>query len=190
MSAESEQWEIYEWHRRLQLEKGLRTNLAADIEHKIGNQTSAARLRALNFLLASEYRGADRFADEERTYHLLHEQYPNDPLPLVFLAGSKLYCQEQAEAALLLIEEAIPIADRSGNFRRLALGVKARIALELRAYSEIEGILRALLALKFEPSNLDCGIERDFFDRLPADVIDKGRAQEYDRHARRARPRT
>jgi hypothetical protein len=183
MDAESEQRQMQAWYLQLQRERGVRANLADAIEQKIKSESNIDRLRALNFLLALEYMSAGRFADEERTYRTLHGQYPDDPLPLIFLAESKLHCQDLPEAGLPFIEEAMQIANRSGNFRRHALGVKARIALRLGAYDQIEDLLRALLALKFERGNRDCAIERDFFDRTPAGLIDEKLAHEYDLHS-------
>jgi tetratricopeptide (TPR) repeat protein len=185
MNEEPEERQIHQWYRDLQIARGSRASLVDAIEQRIGAETNLARLRALDFLLAGEYCSDGRYAEEEAVYRALHRQYPQDPLPLVFLAGSKLYFHDQPEQAMQLIEEALEIANRTGNFRRLALGVKARTALHIGAHQIIPEILRDILALKFEPGNRDCGIERDFFDRTPAGFIDEQLAEEYDRRSRR-----
>ena len=80
-----------------------------------------------------------------------------------------------------IIDEAIDRAMRSGNFRRDALGTKARIALGLKDYGVVEEVLKQLMGLKFVHGNVDCGIERDFLDRLPPGAIDAKVASDYDR---------
>jgi hypothetical protein len=46
-----------------------------------------------------------------------------------------------------VIDRAIEEAYRSANYRRLALGVKARIALAQEKFSVVEEVLRRLLQL-------------------------------------------
>jgi hypothetical protein len=62
------------------------------------------------------------------------------------------------------VDKAIERARASGNFRRNALGVKARIAEKLRRYDLIAAVLREIMTIKFAESRVDVGLERDFVD--------------------------
>jgi hypothetical protein len=83
-----------------------------------------------------------------------------------------------------IIDRAIEAAYRSGLFRRQALGVKARIALQLERHDVVEGVLRDILLLKFTRKNVDVGRERDILDRLPPGSIDGEVARQYDEFCR------
>ena len=82
------------------------------------------------------------------------------------------------------IDRAIPVAYRSGVFRRHALATKARIALKLKRYDIVEGILKDILQLTFTRKNVDIGRERDILDRLPPGSIDPEVARQYDEFCR------
>jgi hypothetical protein len=138
-------------------------------------------------LLASEYSFYGQHDDADKIYWDLHYQTPNEPMPLISLAEKRLYYQDNPSDAMQIIDRAIPIAMESRHFRRLALGVKARVALALRAYDIVEDVLKQLMSLKFTRQNADCGIERDFLDRLPPGVIDEQIFQDYDTYSGRAR---
>jgi hypothetical protein len=46
------------------------------------------------------------------------------------------------------------------------------------------------MELKFGPGHVDCGIERDFFDRLPPGVINDDVARRYDKFScEKAKPK-
>src|SRR6185437_11017046 len=74
---------------------------------------------------------------------------------------------------------AVSVAMKAGVFRREALGMKARIALELSDYAMVQGVLRDIMALAFTRGNLDIGAERDFFDAWPPASIDPDVAKVY-----------
>jgi hypothetical protein len=47
--------------------------------------------------------------DAEAVYLDLHRLFPNDPLPLIWLAEQKLYYEDQPEAAISIPAAAIPM---------------------------------------------------------------------------------
>jgi hypothetical protein len=174
----------HHWYLDLQRAKGIGSDVIAEVQQRIKEESDAEELRSLHLLLAAEYAYHGRLADAEIVLRKLSEQAPDDPYPLISLAEKKLYYGNNHESTLPIIDQAIEVAFRSGDFRRYALGVKARIALKLRAFDIIEDVLQLLLKLTFEPGNHDCAIERDFFDRLPAGAIDKTLARQFDEFAR------
>jgi tetratricopeptide (TPR) repeat protein len=180
MDDEADQRYIQEWYLDLLLAHGSRNSLIDPIEQKLKVETAPGRLRELHFFLAGQYKYVGRYEDAESIYRLLHQQDPDDPFPLTFLAETYLNYKEDPQTALAIIEDAIKIAMRTGKFRRHALGVKARAALELDAYDLVEDVLRTILSLKFVRGNFDCGVERDFFDRLHPGVIDEKVARDFD----------
>jgi hypothetical protein len=174
-----------EWH--LGLPSNIRNSPAiiGEIEKRIVDETNPDCLKTLKLMLAGEYSLYERNADAKAAYLDLILQYPDDPLPIISLASHAFYCERRPEMALEIINRAIEIATKSQNFRRYALGSKARIALSLGAHGIVEDVLRQLMHLKFNPGNIDCGVERDFLDRSPKGAIDQHLAKEYDDFYRR-----
>jgi hypothetical protein len=126
-----------------------------------------------------------RFDEAERIYLMLFNQSPDEPMPLISLAGQKLYFEEDPAAAMPVIDRAIEAAYRSNNFRRLALGTKARIALAQGKFKVVEEVLRRLLQLTHDKRGVDIAPERDFFDRLPPGAINETVARRFDHYSRR-----
>jgi tetratricopeptide (TPR) repeat protein len=164
--------EINEWCARLYFSDGASALLPA-LRRRLSNEADREKLRALRLALAHELRLVDRLIEAEKLLRVIHDEFPDDPMPLICLASNKHYAEGDPQSALPIIEDAIEIAHRSGTFRRFALGAKARIAHELKRYDLIEDVLRQLLDLTFSKNNFDCAVERDFFDRLPSGVIDE-----------------
>jgi hypothetical protein len=81
-----------------------------------------------------------------------------------------------------IVDRAVAAAMAAGVFRREALGVKARVAVELRDFVLVENVLQQIMALIFTRGNADIGVERDFFDRLPFGSIDPDVARAYDEY--------
>ena len=175
---------VYEWLTTLPKGVVKSGRIIDELEKRIILETDLDELRTLRELLAHEYRGRGRHSEAEALYLKLHSDQPNDPLPLISLAGAKVYSQDHPEEAMPIIDKAIEIATRSGNFRRYALGTKARVALALKGYEIVEDVLKQLMNLKFVDGNIDCGVERDFFDQLPPGAIDENVAKDYDRFAK------
>jgi hypothetical protein len=175
--------EIYRWHREWQQSQPERDIIPA-LEDRIGRETHPSRLHSLRYLLASAQRDRGNYAASEATFLADFDADPEDPQPLIFLVSQKLYWEEQPEAAMRVTECAVEVALRVGMWRRHALGVKARVALALDRPAVVEEVLRQLLALTFTRGNADCGVERDFLDRLPPGSIDADVARAYDEYCR------
>jgi hypothetical protein len=172
---------VYEWFMTRPMDMFKSGRIIDELERKIMLETDLGGLMALRELLAHEYAGRGRHSEAEALYLMLSSQQPDDPLPLISLAGAKLYYQNRPDEAMPIIDKAIDLAMKSGNLRRDALGTKARIALGLKSYGIVEDVLKQLINLKFVRGNSDCGIERDFFDRLPPGAIDPEVASDYDK---------
>jgi hypothetical protein len=193
MTAESagpSEFERWYFERRRAIFKGeagcgAEEELLDAIRQRIKEETDEENRRGLKFTLSTEYAIQERYPEAEVVLLGLHDENPDEPLPLISLAGQKLYYEEKPEAAMPIINRAIEVAYRSNVFRRLALGTKARIAHALKEYGIVEDVLNQLMQLKFGPGDVDCGIERDFLDRLPAGTISEEVARKYDRFSQR-----
>jgi hypothetical protein len=62
-------------------------------------------------------------------------------------------------------------ACRTGFFRREALGVKARILLQLGRGEALSQVLEEIMSLQIAKDVPDVGRERDFVDRAPPGLI-------------------
>ena len=179
--------EVYRWYEDVE-----RTSVGIEairaLKERIDGEPDAAKRRELKLILAQEYRHEEDYAACEAIYLQLFEARLDDPVPLIKLAEQKLYFERQPEAAMRIIDRAIEVAYGLGNFRRNALGVKARIALAMKDFRIVEGVLTRIMQLGFEFGNTDVGFMRDFFDRLPPGSIDPEVARQYDEHYREADP--
>jgi tetratricopeptide (TPR) repeat protein len=179
--------EVYRWYEDVE-----RTSVGIEAIHilkeRIDSEPDALKRRELKLILAQEYKQEENYAACETIYLQLFETKPDDPVPLMKLAEQKLYFERQPEAAMRIIDRAIEAAYGSGNFRRNALGVKARIALAMEDFAIVEGVLIRIMQLGFEYGNTDAGFRRDFFDRLPPGSIDPEVARQYDEYCREAEP--
>jgi hypothetical protein len=179
MSSADAFYEICEWHsalmrRRLPLEEE-----AAAIEERLRGETDPDKRYWLRYWLAGALGWVGRIEEAEALYLALHAERPDKPQNLISLAESFLYAAEWPEMALPVIDQAIEVAFRSGNFRRNALGVKGRIALALNRYDLVEEAMRLIIPLRTARGCCDCGMERDILDRLPPGTIDEEVRREY-----------
>ena len=161
-------------------------NVARAVEARLQTEVDEEVRHSLNFELAGAYNMTGRYGEAEHIYLMLSDQSPDEPVPLMCLAGQKLYFEEDPAAAMPVIDRAIEAAYRSSNFRRAALGVKARIALALERFDVVEDVLRRLLQLTHDKRGADIAVERDFFDRLPPGAINETVAGQFDDYSRRA----
>jgi hypothetical protein len=179
---------IERWLKQLRGAHGRRgggdPSIVNAIEARLKVELDPAVRRQLNLELASEYKALRKYDDAERIYLKLFQQSPEEPMPLILLAGQKLHDEDDPVTAMKVIDHALASAFHSGNFRRLALGVKARIALSEGRFRIVEDVIRQLLHIRNERRGADVGIERDFFDRLPRGAIDKTLALRYAHYAR------
>jgi hypothetical protein len=154
------------------------------IQARLNRERDAAVRRELKLILAHQFTILFEFEVSEAIYLELFHDEPEDPVPLVKLAEQKFYFEKLEDVAMRIIGQAIEVAYRSGNFRRNALGVKARIALGMKDYKTVEHVLQEIMGLDFKDGNVDTGFMRDFFDRLPLGSIDPDVARRYDEYAR------
>lgn len=176
---------LHQWYDLL-LKTREDRDIIEEITHRMEAESDSEAARSLAFILATEFRRQARYGDAENILLELSEQDPIEPYPLIDLAGQKLYYEQRPDEALDIIERAVERARASGSFRRNALGVKARIAEKLRRYDLIAEVLKEIMTIKFVELRVDVGIERDFVDRLPSDVIDRKLLEQYNEFCRRA----
>jgi hypothetical protein len=171
--------EIADWHMSL-----VRRRLSPDEEvvafkERLTGETDPDKRFELRLWLAGLLAYTDEIEEAKALYLALHMERPDRPQILIFLAEKLLWPAEQPEMALPVIDQAIEVAFRTGDFRRNALGVKARIALALERYDLVEEVMRRILPLKTARGHFDCGIERDFLNRLPPGTIDEEVRRQY-----------
>ncbi|MFT4278902.1 MAG: hypothetical protein QM576_21360 [Rhodopseudomonas sp.] len=77
------------------------------------------------------------------------------------------------EEALMCIDAALKRAYRTGCFRREALGVKARILLQLERGEQLSAVLDEIMSVEPIENVPDVGRERDFVDRAPPGLIEE-----------------
>jgi hypothetical protein len=176
---------LHRWYNQLQ-QTCADQQIIDKIMNRVGVESDKETVRSLAFILASEFRRQERYGEAENILLDLSEQNPVEPYPLIELAGQKLYDEQKLDEALEIVEKAVERARASGNFRRNALGVKARIAEKLQRYDLIADVLGEIMTIKFAESRIDVGVERDFVDRLPSGVIEAALLQQYDEFCRRS----
>jgi tetratricopeptide (TPR) repeat protein len=175
--------EVDYWYRKLyQTNRTAHHKTIKAIEDRIHAKPDAPEVDDLYRVLASEYSALGNFAAAEMIERRLADKHPDDPLPLNTLASNKCSLQDQPEEAMELVNRALEVAHRTGEFRRYTLGNKARIALALKRYDIVESVLKDIMQLRIDPEVPDIGRERDFFDRLPPYSIDAGIARQYNEY--------
>ena len=137
--------EVEYWYRKLT--RANRTasdkNITA-IEERIRANPDAPEVDELYRCLSDQYSAHGDFAAAEAINLELAKRHPDDPLPLNSVATNKLSFLNQPEEAMDVINRALEVAHRTGELRRYTLGNKARIALDLKRYDIVEGVLRVV----------------------------------------------
>jgi tetratricopeptide (TPR) repeat protein len=175
--------EVDDWYRKLRRTHGRAFSASNKaIEDRIRANPEAAEVDDLYRYLSADYSAVGDHTAAEAIERLLADKHPDDPGPLNSLAFNKCSLQHQPEEAMPIINRALEIAHRTGELRRYTLGQKARIALDLKRYDIVEGVLREIMQLKIDPEVRDIGRERDFFDRLPPNSIDPDVARQYNEY--------
>jgi hypothetical protein len=175
--------ETHRWCEEWRQENG-DANFIPVLEQKLRSETHPMKIRALRSFLADEYGNRGDYASAAAVRLDAIKDDPSEPMPLISLAGQKFYDEDEPDEAMRIIDEAVDVAFRSGTYRRLALGHRARIALHQQEYRLVEDVLKQIMELKFTRGNADIGVERDFFDALPPHSIDPAVAQQYDDYCR------
>ena len=117
------------------------------------------------FIAAGRERDALPILDE------MIERHPDDVRFPISKATLYLYFLNDPEEALRCIDLALQRAYRTGVFRREALGVKARILLQLGRGEQLSTVLEEIMSLQITRDVPDVGRERDFVDRAPPGLI-------------------
>ena len=118
---------LHQWYDSLQRTKR-DAEIIEEIELRIRSTQDQETVKYLTSILASELRRQEKYPEAETTLLGLAANFPDDPAPLISLAEQELYFEQNPAKALSLADRALERAHRYGNFRRQALGVKARIA--------------------------------------------------------------
>jgi len=108
------------------------------------------------------------------------ELYPDDVRCPISKVTLYLYFLDDPEEALRCIDLALHRAYRTGFFRREALGVKARILLQLGRGEQLSRVLEEIMSLQMMKDIPDIGRERDFVDRAPPGLISGDIVTRYD----------
>ncbi len=108
------------------------------------------------------------------------ERFPDDVRFPISKASLYFYYLEDAQEALRCIDLGLERAYRTGFFRREALGVKARILLQLGRGEQLARVLEEILSVQMIKGIPDVGRERDFVDRAPPGLIPKDIIARYD----------
>ncbi len=106
--------------------------------------------------------------------HVLDEMievYSDDVRFPIKKAELLFYFLDDPEGALRSIDLALKRAYRTLFFRREALGVKARILLQLGRGDQLSEVLEEIMSLQMTKDIPDVGRERDFVDRAPVGLI-------------------
>lgn len=122
---------------------------------------------------------AHRTQEELQLFDQMMKEFPDDVFFPISKASAYLYSVEDPEAALKWIDVALERAYRLGSFRRYALGVKARILLELSRGDDMSDVLEEIMSLPIKKGDPDIGRERDFVDSAPPGFIRKNVLERY-----------
>jgi hypothetical protein len=114
---------------------------------------------------------AERNREVLQIHNEMIEQFPDDLHFPIGKATRYLYFMDDPEQALKCIDFALQRAYRTRLFRREALGVKARILLQLGRGEALSQVLEDIMSLKMIKDIPDVGRERDFVDRAPPGLI-------------------
>jgi tetratricopeptide (TPR) repeat protein len=170
-------YDLYDWvehlRRTLPIDVAIRT--VSDSLEKVDGEDH----RILASELAQLLREAGRDSEALQVLDQMMQRYPDDVRPAISKAVSYLYFLEDPEEALKSIDLALQRANRTGFFRREALGNKARILLKLGRGDELSDVLEEIMSLQIVEGIPDIGRERDFVDRAPPGLIRKGVLDRY-----------
>ena len=141
--------EVEDWYRKLRRTHGRAFGKSIKaIEDRIRANPETDEVDDLYRYLSGEYSAIGDHVAAEAVERRLADKHPDDPLPLNSLAFNKCSLQHQPEEAMQLINRALEVAHRTGELRRYTLGHKARIALDLKRYDIVEGVLKEIMQLK------------------------------------------
>jgi tetratricopeptide (TPR) repeat protein len=129
------------------------------------DRAKLAHHRETFLVIAKREQEALQFLDQ------MIEEDPEDVRLQMRKANINLYFTKDMEEALRCIDAALELAYRTLFFRREALGVKARVLLQLGRGEALSSVLEEIMSMKMIKDVVDIGRERDFVDRAPPGLI-------------------
>ena len=171
--ASRKEWEravkLHRWVERLR-----RTRPLDDIIEVVEARRRKAKdddFYTLSFELQHLLIDAGRECEADQIIDQMIAHLPDDVRFPIGKATLYLYGIKDPKRALDAINSALVRAHRTGFFRREALGVKARILLELGLGEQLSQTLEEIMSLEMKPGIPDIMRERDFVDRALSGMI-------------------
>lgn len=154
----------------------------------------ARRAEEIEELITTNYHGIDMFyalgaiSDE---FSLLEEHERSEILtrklvgafpewPEAWIGLAKCYLEsEKYEDANLAIQNALPLAYKTGNYVREAIYIKIYIALFTKHYAPLEEMLVALIDYVPSPASVDCELRDDIIKYIPRNAVKESTLENY-----------
>ena len=146
-------------------------DLSGHIQNLLSQALSPEELFGLRCELVGELRYHGRYSDAEAVLRGEVEREPSEPFHSLSLAEHFHYYDVDLPRSLEFVAEAIAKAKSDGKFLYQALGVQARLAIELQNWPLLEATLRELTSYNHTPGNVDVFPETDFLQRIPPGVV-------------------
>ena len=121
--------------------------------------------------LVNELQRHERYEEAERLLLEEIERQQHEPYPWISLAEHFHYYDIRLQRSIECIAIAIEKAREDGKFLYQALGVQARLAIEISNWSLLEETLNQLAAYKHKAGDVDVFPETDFLKRIPHGAV-------------------
>lgn len=154
-------------------------DLSSHIEAVLRQTWPEEEARVLRGELVGELQRHNRLAEAEALILAEIEREPAEPYHSLSLAEHFHYYNIHLAKSLGHIAQAIAKAKVDGKFMYQALGVQARLAIEVQDWSLLEFTLDGLAAYEHTPGNADVFPETDFLSRVPAGVVSANSVSAY-----------
>ena len=166
---------LWEWY--LSLRKGS-NDYRSLIESKLLEETRPDLRAQLFNLLGMEYARLDDITGHIDVFERAVREFPSEPFMWTSLARSYSYRDHDLPRALQIIDKAVEVARKTGQFRRQVLHSKARL---LRDAKDFQGLERCILEIIHEPRSVTADVtkEDDFLRNLPPGVISEDVLKSY-----------
>jgi hypothetical protein len=167
----------------LELQALRRANRSEDLSALIKTRLERAwpdrEASVLRSELIGECHRHERYAE---ALHYLEEQVerePLEPLHSLSLAEHFHYYDLNLQQSIAHVADAITKARADGKFLYQALGVQARVAIELEDWALLEATLKELASYEHAPGNVDVFPETDFLVRIPNGTVSSTALEAY-----------
>jgi hypothetical protein len=156
-------------------------DLSAHIQSLLSQAWSPEELFALRCELVGELHRHGRYGEAEAVLRAEVDREPTEPFHSLRLAEHFQYYEIDLLRSLAFVRQAIAKARSDGKFMYQALGVQARLAIEVQDWPLLEVTLRDLASYEHTPGNADVFPETDFLPRIPAGVVAPSAIEAYAR---------